>query len=135
MTWTMGASYAKANARAIRQDGRWALYATMGGAAVDGPFLGWLLAKRARLLPSTLRSQSLEYRESLIADFEANHRGQLDAAQPLVSHAPTASWNASDFGFGVVVDRVMDIGDAQAAHDAMETDENCGKIVLRCTRS
>lgn len=67
----VGAAYWEQNSEALAMDGRWVLYGTMSGAAVDGPFLGKLLRKRAQLLATTLRARSLEYKRELIRRFTA----------------------------------------------------------------
>lgn len=50
------------NVSCLATDGRWVLYGTMGGRAVDGELLGKLLSKRGHLLSSLLRSRSLQVR-------------------------------------------------------------------------
>lgn len=50
------------NVSSLATDGRWVLYGTMGGRAVEGDLLGKLLSKRGRLLSSLLRSRSLQVR-------------------------------------------------------------------------
>ncbi|MEQ2189559.1 hypothetical protein GOODEAATRI_026507, partial [Goodea atripinnis] len=48
------------NVNSLAVDGRWVLYGTMGGRALEGDLLGKLLSKRGHLLCSLLRSRSLE---------------------------------------------------------------------------
>lgn len=50
------------NVSSLATDGRWVLYGTMGGRAVEGDLLGKLLSKRGHLLSSLLRSRSLQVR-------------------------------------------------------------------------
>lgn len=50
------------NVRCLATDGRWVLYGTMGGRAVQRDLLGKLLSKRGHLLSSLLRSRSLQVR-------------------------------------------------------------------------
>lgn len=50
------------NVSCLAMDGRWVLYGTMGGRAVEGDLLGKLLSKRGHLLTSLLRSRSLQVR-------------------------------------------------------------------------
>lgn len=52
----------KQNVSSLATDGRWVLYGTMGGRAVEGELLGKLLSKRGSLLCSLLRSRSLQVR-------------------------------------------------------------------------
>lgn len=48
------------NVSCLAPDGRWVLYGTMGGRALEGDLLGKLLWKRGHLLSSLLRSRSLQ---------------------------------------------------------------------------
>ncbi|CAG13208.1 unnamed protein product [Tetraodon nigroviridis] len=50
------------NVSCLATDGRWVLYGTIGGSAVEGNLLGNLLSKRGHLLSSLLRSRSLQVR-------------------------------------------------------------------------
>lgn len=52
----------ESNVSSLAIDGRWVLYGTMGGRAVEGDLLGKLLSKRGHLLTSLLRSRSLQVR-------------------------------------------------------------------------
>lgn len=54
------------NISCLATDGRWLLYGTMGGRAVEGDLLGKLLSKRGCLLTSLLRSRSLQVRQSTV---------------------------------------------------------------------
>lgn len=54
----VGASYWERNMSVLARDGRWALYGLMGGSAINGNLFQQLLAKRARIEASTLRSRS-----------------------------------------------------------------------------
>jgi tumor protein p53-inducible protein 3 len=56
----IGSSFVDKNLASIATDGRWILYGLLGGANVEGGFLGALLRKRISLISTTLRSRSLE---------------------------------------------------------------------------
>lgn len=56
----IGGSNWEQNVSSLAVDGRWVLYGTMGGRAVQGDLLGKLLSKRGHLLSSLLRSRSLQ---------------------------------------------------------------------------
>jgi NADPH2:quinone reductase len=85
----------------------------MGGARADLN-LGTLLVKRLSIIGSTLRARPVEEKAEIVRSFqkrfgEALGRGRL---RP-------------------IVDRVLPLADAQAAHDRVEASEHFGKVVLR----
>jgi tumor protein p53-inducible protein 3 len=64
---SVGTSYWGQNGQSIAADGRWVLYATMGGAAFNaGDALSDLFRKRVRLQATTLRTRSLDYKIDLM---------------------------------------------------------------------
>jgi len=69
------------NVSSLATDGRWVLYGTMGGRAVEGELLGRLLSKRGHLLCSLLRSRSLQVRTGA----ETTHQAALLPACRLAS--------------------------------------------------
>ena len=86
----IGEQYWEQNADAVKLDGRWVLYGTMGGGnvsalmpinrlrcniyvyvQVNGPLLRKLLSKRIALLSTTLRTRSDAYKGELVSSFHA----------------------------------------------------------------
>ena len=61
----VGSSFLDRNLKSISIDGRWILYGLLGGANVEGAFLGALLRKRVSLISTTLRSRSLEVSDNM----------------------------------------------------------------------
>ena len=111
----VGGSYWKQNINALATDGRWTLYGAMGGAMIDGPFLGLMLRKRLKMEATTLRSRSLEYKKKLTKEF-ANHALKLFESKH----------------YQVIVDKKsFDLETAQESHEYMETNANIGKILLK----
>jgi len=110
----VGASFWEGNAKALAVDGRWVLYGSLGGVAVDGPIFAKLMQKRAALLATTLRNRSDDYKAELVARFSA-------AALPALASGALAP----------VIDAEFALEDAQLAHERMEGNEGCGKILLR----
>lgn len=110
----IGAAYARQNARALAQDGRWVVLALMGGATVEAFPLGTLFRKRGTLHTSTLRNRSLDYKRRLVAAFADDYLPLLQnkTIRPVIDS--TRSWK-----------------DVQEAHQHMEANRNIGKIVLR----
>ncbi|KAM8915555.1 quinone oxidoreductase PIG3 isoform 2-T4 [Spinachia spinachia] len=103
------------NVSSLAIDGRWVLYGTMGGRAVEGELLGKLLSKRGHLLCSLLRSRSLQYKADLVKAFSQR-------VLPYFSdqHAPLRP----------VIDSTFNLKDIAEAHRHMEANKNMGKIVI-----
>ncbi|TNN78233.1 Quinone oxidoreductase PIG3 [Liparis tanakae] len=103
------------NVSSLATDGRWVLYGTMGGRAVEGELLGKLLSKRGHLLCSLLRSRSLQYKAELVTAFSRrvlpHFSGQRASLRP-------------------VVDSTYSLEDIADAHRHMEANRNTGKIVI-----
>jgi len=99
----------------LATDGRWVLYGTMGGVDINNGsgVLGKLIRKRGKLIATTLRNRSDDYKAELINEFEKH-------ALPL-------------FESGVyhpIVDEVFPLEKAPDAHRKMESNANNGKIIL-----
>jgi NADPH:quinone reductase-like Zn-dependent oxidoreductase len=109
---TVGAAYLEENVRALAPRGTIVCLGLLAGAQGTLP-MGPLLAKRARIVGSVLRSRPLEEKIAL--------------AQRLTREVVPL------FERGVlrpVVDRVLPLSAVADAHRAMEADANVGKIVL-----
>lgn len=109
---TVGAAYLEENLRALAPRGVMVCLGLLAGATGTLP-MGLLLAKRAHVVGSVLRSRPLEEKIALAQRFARE-------ALP---------WIASG-ALRPIVDRVLPIEEIAAAHRAMEADENVGKIVL-----
>jgi len=111
----VGGSYSKQNADALARDGRWVVYGLMGGRELEAAsFMGTVLAKRATLVGTTLRSRTLEYKGELV--------------NALVKDAFP---KFEDGTFRPIVDRVFSLSQAGEAHAYMEANSNTGKILLK----
>ncbi|KAM9842776.1 quinone oxidoreductase PIG3 isoform 2-T5 [Aulostomus maculatus] len=104
------------NVSCLATDGRWVLYGTMGGRAVQGDLLGKLLSKRGRLLSSLLRSRSLQYKSDLVKEF-------TQRVLPRFSERPGC--------LTPVIDSTFHLEEISDAHRHMEANRNTGKIVIR----
>jgi putative PIG3 family NAD(P)H quinone oxidoreductase len=109
----IGAPYFHRNVEVLALDGRIVQLATLGGSTVEEVSLRALMAKRAHLLASTLRSRSLDYKIELTQEFASDVLPQF-----LDGHLEP------------VIDSVYDWSDVSDAHRRMENNENAGKIVL-----
>lgn len=101
------------NLTLLRTRGRLVLIGLLGGTEATLP-LGPLLRRRLRLIGSVLRSRS---RAEKVAITERIRR----ECWPLVA----------DGTLRPIVDRVLDIREAEAAHDLLRTNATTGKVVLR----
>lgn len=109
----IGAPYFHQNIDSLALDGRVVQLATLGGSTVEQVSLRALMAKRAQLLASTLRSRSLAYKVQLTQEFASDVLPQFIDGQ-----------------LQPVIDSVYDWADVADAHRRMENNENAGKIVL-----
>lgn len=108
----VGGAYLEENLRAMAPGARMVMIGTMGGAAGQLP-IGMLLAKRAQVIGTVMRSRPLEEKIAL---------AQRAGRQLLPLFAAGA--------LRAVVDRVMPMQDCAAAHQVMEANETVGKLVL-----
>ncbi|MCO2504036.1 NAD(P)H-quinone oxidoreductase [Pseudomonas aeruginosa] len=108
----VGARYAGLNLELLRRDGRWVIIGLMGGreAQLD---LAQLLGKRIQLTGSTLRTRDAEFKAQLIAELGLK-------VWPLFSAGKLRAQ----------LERTFPIGDAEAAFEALASNQVQGKVVL-----
>ena len=109
----VGAAYLARNISLLKVKGRLVFIATLGGTVAELN-IGQLMGKRARLIGSVLRARPVEEKAEIIRRFRQQFWAQIEEGviQP-------------------VIDRVLPVAEAQAAHEAMGAYENIGKIVLK----
>jgi len=110
----VGADYFHKNIECLAMDGRLVILALMGGKKIDTFDLSWLMRKRLKIIGSTLRSRSLDYRIALTRAFSKRYLARFESGE-----------------LKPVIDRVLSWERVQEAHSAMEGNVNIGKIVLR----
>ena len=110
----LGASYFQKNINSLAMDGRLVILAFMGGIKIEELNIVNFLRKRIKIMGSTLRARSLDYKIQLTQDF-ANYAMPKFITKELQP----------------VIDSVFDWKDVVEAHRYMEANKNKGKIVLR----
>lgn len=110
----VGASYWDSHMKCIATDGRLVLLGLLGGSLTNAPLdMSILLRKRVSIIPSTLRSRSLDYKHQLTKEVSKK-------VMPLIASSQIK----------VVIDSVIPLAEAEQAHQRMRTNQNIGKIVL-----
>jgi putative PIG3 family NAD(P)H quinone oxidoreductase len=110
---TVGAAYLSQNLKVIAKQGRLIVIGLMGGVKAELA-LGALLAKRASIHGSVLRSRSSEEKAELTKSFTKEMLGKLASGQ-----------------LKPIIDEVMEMANVQLAHERMDGNETFGKLVLR----
>jgi putative PIG3 family NAD(P)H quinone oxidoreductase len=110
---TVGAAYLSQNVKVIAKQGRIIVIGLMGG--VKGELaLGALLAKRASIHGSVLRSRTPAEKAKLTKSFTEAMLGRFATGE-----------------LAPIVDDVLEMTEVQAAHARMDRNETFGKLVLR----
>jgi putative PIG3 family NAD(P)H quinone oxidoreductase len=110
----IGKPYFEDNISALAIDGRIIFLALMGGNQIQNFNLRNLMSKRIRLIGSTLRNRSFEYKINLTREF-------TEFALPRFASGKLKP----------VIDKIYSWEKVKEAHDYMEANKNTGKIVLK----
>lgn len=106
--------YFQRNLDSLGLDGRMVMLALLGGSKPEHANLASILRKRLKIMGSTLRNRSHEYKAKLTREFQ------------------DFAWKKFQDGhLKPVIDQVMDWSDIVEAHKRMEANKNAGKIVLK----
>ena len=108
----VGGAYLEDNLKSLATDGRLVVIGLLGGATAQAP-LGLMMAKRLRVIGSTLRARSIAAK-ALVMD------ALLDRVWPLLE----------DGAVKPVIERTLPIAEAAAAHDLLAGNQTFGKVVL-----
>jgi putative PIG3 family NAD(P)H quinone oxidoreductase len=108
----MGAQYLAGNVRALAPDGRLMMIGMQGGRTGEID-LGAMMAKRATLATTALRSRPKEQKATIIS-------GVRREVWPLIDSGKVRP----------IVDREFPMPDAAAAHRLVESSDHLGKVVL-----
>lgn len=109
---TVGAAYLAQNVQVIAKRGRIIVIGLMGGVKGELP-LGLLLAKRASIHGSVLRSRSPEEKASLTKSFTEKMLGKFSTGD-----------------LKPIIDDALPMTDIQSAHERMDANKTFGKLVL-----
>jgi putative PIG3 family NAD(P)H quinone oxidoreductase len=110
---SIGAPYLEKNLASLAMEGRLVLIGLMGGPQAEIS-LAQLLARRLQVIGSTLRGRPIEEKSAITSAFEARFGPMLEKG----SIRP-------------VIDRILPLEEAPAAHRAVKASEHFGKVVLR----
>jgi NADPH:quinone reductase-like Zn-dependent oxidoreductase len=110
---SIGAPYLEQHLACLAVGGRLVVIGLLGGARSE-IHLGPIVAKRLSVIGSTLRARPADEKAAIVRSFLARFGSDLasGALRP-------------------VVDRVLPLSQAQAAHEVLERSEHFGKVVLR----
>lgn len=109
---SIGAPYLAQHLQCTRLGGAIVLIGLMGGAQTEIN-LGALVAKRLRLIGSTLRTRPVAEKADIVSRFLERFAAGLE-----------------DGSLRGIVDRTLPLARAQEAHDVLERSEHFGKVVL-----
>jgi NADPH:quinone reductase-like Zn-dependent oxidoreductase len=110
----MGGSYFNSNVAALAMEGRLVMLGFLGGAHADGVDLLAIMAKRAIITGSLLRSRTKEEKAAIA-------QGLYEYVWPVLSAGRCLP----------MIDKVYPFTDASQAHARMEAGDHIGKIVLK----
>lgn len=108
----VGGAYLTDNISLLGVDGRLVLIGLMGG-GVSEIQLPLVLAKRLKIIGSTLRARSIQSKAAIMSSMQENVWPRMESGE-----------------IEAIVDTVMPVKEAAAAHDLIATDNTFGKVVL-----
>jgi putative PIG3 family NAD(P)H quinone oxidoreductase len=109
----IGGRYLASNTASLAVDGRLVIIGLIGGARAEID-LASLLIKRLHVIGSTLRTRAAADKSTIVRAFEARFGDALNAGR-----------------IRPVVDRVLPLAQAAAAHRVVQSSTHFGKVVLR----
>ena len=109
----VGAKYLESNVRALAQDGTLVVIGLQGGAKAELN-LGALMAKRARVVGTTLRARPLGQKTEIVAAVKEH-------ALPMLA----------DGRLDLSIDRRFSFTEARSAHEYFDSGNHTGKIIVK----
>jgi putative PIG3 family NAD(P)H quinone oxidoreductase len=113
----MGAKYLSRNVGVLAENGRLVIIGMQGGTRAELD-INALMRKRAAVIATSLRARPVAEKAAIVAAVREH-------VWPLVESGR----------YRVVVDRIVPMGEASVAHEAMDGSVNVGKLVLTATPS
>jgi NADPH:quinone reductase-like Zn-dependent oxidoreductase len=113
----VGQSHWNKNIDSLALDGRMTILALLSGSQVASTNIAPILFKRLRIQGSTLRSQTIEYQETLIQRFKAE---VIEKITGCGGQSPIKTY----------IHKVYPWTEIQEAHREMTADKNSGKIIV-----
>ncbi|HTO08236.1 MAG TPA: NAD(P)H-quinone oxidoreductase [Myxococcota bacterium] len=110
---SIGGPYLAQHLTCMKLGGRLVLIGLMGGARAEAN-LGLVVAKRLSIIGSTLRARPIAEKAEIVRGFRAKFGAALESGK-----------------LRPIVDRVLPLAEAQAAHDCVEASSHFGKVVLK----
>jgi len=107
-------SHYQENLKSLANEGRWVIYAFMGGAKTPDMNAPKLFSKKASLIFTTIRMRTREYRDKLVKEF-------ADKVLPKFERGELKP----------IIDTIIPMSQITEAQKRMERNENIGKIVIR----
>ena len=108
----VGGSYLAGNIKSLAKQGRLVIIGMLGGIKAE-LFLPTLMMNRLRIIGSVLRSRSVQEKAQITAALE-------ERVWPLVEAGTVRP----------IIERVMPIAEAEAAHEMLRSNSTVGKVVL-----
>ena len=109
---SIGAPYLAQHLACLKVGGRLVLIGLMGGARAELN-MGLVVAKRLAIIGSTLRARPIAEKAEIVRGFRGRFGAALESGQ-----------------LRAIVDRVLPLAEAQAAHDRVDASAHFGKVVL-----
>ena len=110
----VGADYFQRNLDCLALDGRLVILSLLGGAKVAGWSLGQVMQKRLKIIGSTLRNRSFDYKVRLTQDFATRFLPKFETGD-----------------LQVVIDSILPWQEVQEAHRRLDSNLNSGKVILK----
>jgi len=102
------------NMNSLAMDGRWIMYGSMGGLKVENANFTKLLLTRGRIMASTLRNRSDDYKADLVKQFSEKVMPDFETGK-----------------LKPIIDKVFNLSEVGKAHQYIESNASVGKVLLR----
>ena len=116
------------NAEILAIDGTWVLYGLLGGGNINFNLFNIILAKRAKIIGTTLSTRSYDYKVSV----KGTIRYKCNKQAELIHDFELQTSKLFETGKLVpIIDTTFNFDQIQKAHKYMEGNKNIGKILIK----